>query len=94
MIKLYKSSNSKTSNLHSKNLDLILRKLQSIKMYEINETKSNPNKAVVDSKISDARPPPRGTNFFQHYAYVGIPPRVGAPTSGKYWVRHCKHILF
>ena len=55
--------------------------------------------ADVHSKILDAPPPPGGPNsfiscgFWEFLAksYVGAPPHprgVGAPTSGKTWIRH------
>ena len=53
--------------------------------------------ADLHSKILDARPPPgpNSFNFMQFLgkfgkSYVGAPPwRVGAPSSGKSWIRHC-----
>ena len=59
--------------------------------------------ADLHSKILDARPPPWGSKFFQFHAVFGeiwqnrmlAPPprRVGAPSSGKSWIRHWKPSL-
>ena len=58
--------------------------------------------ADLHSKILDARHPPGGPNSFNFMqfwknlakSYVGAPPRVGAPSSGKSWIRHWKHSPF
>ena len=53
--------------------------------------------ADLHSKILDAPPPPGvqilsiSCSFWENLAksYVGAPWRVGAPSSGKSWIRHC-----
>ena len=56
----------------------------------------------LHSKILDMCPPPGvqilsiSCSFWKYLAklYVGAPPwRVGAPSSGKSWIRHCKSIM-
>ena len=59
--------------------------------------------ADLHSKIVDARHPlPRGSKFFKFHAVFGkfwqnrmlapSPRGVGAPTSGKSWIRHCRRV--
>ena len=54
--------------------------------------------ADLHSKILDAPPPPWGPNSFNFMQFLGkfgkivcwrLPWRVGAPSSGKSWIRHC-----
>ena len=55
--------------------------------------------AELHSKILDEPSGPNSFNFMQFLGNFGeivcwcpatLPPRVGAPTSGKSWIRHCK----